>query len=346
MSTEMLNTGGEAGTPSTSPAVESTPGAGESQTPSFTPGQAPEVNKTGSQAPVVPAAGAQGVVPPVYTPNFKFKVLDKEHEIDPLFQQLIKDADTEKKIKELHEKAFGLDSVKVDRQMLKEKIEKHYEPLVQKHQGMIKSIAQIDKMVETGDYDNFFSALEIPEQKILEWAVKKAQLMSLTPQEQAAYNQQVQERNQLYQLQHQNAETQEQLFQMQVQARTAQLSQELSKPEILNAVTAFDTRAGMQGAFQNEVIKRGQFYALQGKDISVEQAVKEVLALVGHVVQPGAGSQQPVGNGAGQGGQAPQQQTPAQKPPVIPNVGGQGTSPAKRVVRSLDDIRALAKQQT
>jgi len=343
MSTEMLNTGTSdagAAAPSTSAP------AGDSQTPAFTPGAAPEVSGGAAAAPASGTPGTAPVVPPAYTPNFKFKVLDKEHEIDPLFQQLIKDADTEKKIKELHEKAFGLDSVKLDRQSLKEKIEKHYAPLEKTFQGVQKSIQQIDKMIDQGDYDNFFNVLQIPEQKILEWAVKKAQLMGLTPQEQAAYNQQVQERNQLYQLQQQNAEYEEQLFQTQVQARAAQLSQELSKPEVLNVMGSFDARAGVQGAFRNEVIKRGQFYAHQGVDAPVEQVVKEVLQLVGQVVPQATGPQQPVDNGVGTGGQAPQQQPPTQKPPVIPNVGSQGTSPAKRVVRSLDDIRALAKQQS
>ena len=102
----------------------------------------------------------------------------------------------------------------------------------------------------------------------------------------------------------------------------------------------------MQGAFRNEVIKRGQLYAHNGIDKPVSEVVKEVLLLAGHAAPQANGIQQTVDNSAGNGGQAPQQQIPAQKPPVIPNVGGQGTSPAKRVVRSLDEIRALAKQQS
>jgi hypothetical protein len=336
---EAIDSTSNAGAASSAPA--STPDSSASSAPAFTPGQAPEVSSSNA-APE--KNGNVAVVPPAFAPNYKFKVLDKEHEIDPLFQTLIKDVDTEKKIKELHEKAYGLDSVKVDRQLLKEKIEKHYAPLEQQFQGMTKSIAQIDKMIENNDFDNFFASLQIPEQTILQWAVKKAQLMSLTPEEQQAYNQQVQEKNQLYQLQQQNADFQEQLFTQQVQARTAQLSQELSKPEVLNVVNAFDARAGMPGAFKNEIIKRGQFYAHQGIDAPVDQVVKEVLMLAGHAAPQANGIQQTVDNGAGNGGQAPQQLIPPQKPPVIPNVGGQGTSPAKRVVRSLDDIRALAKQ--
>src|SRR5688572_23823320 len=50
-----------------------------------------------------------------YTPNFKFKVLDKEHEIEERFRKLIKDADSEKMIRELHEKSFGIEAIKSQR---------------------------------------------------------------------------------------------------------------------------------------------------------------------------------------------------------------------------------------
>jgi hypothetical protein len=287
-----------------------------------------------------------------YTPNLKFKVLDKEHEIDKMFHGIIKDAETEKKIRELHEKAFGLDSVKLDRQSLKQKIDTHYAPLEKEYQGTIKALGMFDKMIEQKDYDNFFATLQIPEQEILKWAVQKAKLMSLPPEEQQAYNQTVQQRNRLYSLEQQAADTQEQNFSMQVQARAAQLDQELSKPEVLSVAEAYDAKAGKPGAFKAEVINRGKFYAFQGKDISVEEAVKEVAGMFAPFITTAAApvtpqneQQQAQVNSAGNGaGTAPQAQAPAQKPPVIPNVAGQGTSPAKKVVRSLDDIRALSKQ--
>lgn len=323
------------------PAIESGSPAPESVAPASGTPAAPEV-KLNEGAIATPAA------PAAYAPNLKFKVLDKEHEIDPLFAGVIKDADTEKKVRELFEKAYGLDSVKADRQSLKQKIETHYAPLEQTHQNTVKALAQFDKMIEQKDYDNFFGTLQIPEEEILKWAVKKAQLMSLTPEERQAYNESVQQRNRLYSLEQQVADSQEAQFQIAVQTRTAQLDQELSKPEILNVIDAYDGRVGTPGAFKAEVIKRGQLYAYQGKDISVEEAVREVIGLMGVNAQAPVAPQQvqqPVNNSAGNGqGTAPQAQAPSQKPPVIPNVGGQGTSPAKKVVRSLDDIRALSKQ--
>jgi hypothetical protein len=315
-----------------------------------TPSDSIESNQGSPVAPEGQSLEAPPLETPAYNPNFKFKVLDKELEIDPLYRDLIKDAETEKKIREMHEKAFGLDSVKADRQSLKQKIETHYAPLEKTHHQTMKTLEVFDKMIEKQDFDNFFSTLQISEQDVLKWAVKKAQLMELTPEQQAEYNRSVQERNRLYQLESQNQEFQDQSFDQQVQDRTSQLEQELSKPEVLNVVSSFDARVGTQGAFRAEVIKRGQLHAFQGNDISVEQAVKEVIDLMGGIPQvntPQGQSTAPANNNVnGTSGQAPQAQVQAPKPKVIPNVTGQGTSPVKKVVRSLDDLRALSRAQT
>jgi hypothetical protein len=209
----------------------------------------------------------------------------------------------------------------------------------------MKALAQFDTMLERKDFDNFFGHLNISENDVLQWAVKKAQLMELTPDQQAAYNQNVQERNRLYQLERQNQDFQEESYSMQVQTRTSELEQELSRPEVLSVAESFNSRLGDPTAFRAEVIKRGQLHALNGNDISVEQAVSEVVQMLGGFPQQSTPQGQqlaPANNTGNLGGQP--QATIQNKPPVIPNVGGQGTSPAKKVVRSLDDIRALSKQ--
>ena len=40
-----------------------------------------------------------------YNPNYKFSVMDKEHEIDEWLRPVIKDAEMEKKVKDLYTKA-------------------------------------------------------------------------------------------------------------------------------------------------------------------------------------------------------------------------------------------------
>jgi hypothetical protein len=120
----------------------------------------------------------------------------------------------------------------------------------------------------------------------------------------------------------------------QVQQRASELDSYLGRPEISQTASQFDARAGRPGAFRDEVVRRGQYYASipNGKDISVEQAAKEVMMLVGTNYQS-QDTQNPL----------PQQQGQESKP-VIPNIKGRSTSPAKRVVRSLDDLRRKSQE--
>ena len=69
---------------------------------------APETTTTTSQATTssdaregMESSASAGQAPPVptYTPNYKFKAYEKEYELDELYRPLIKDADTEAKIK-------------------------------------------------------------------------------------------------------------------------------------------------------------------------------------------------------------------------------------------------------
>lgn len=277
--------------------------------------------------------------PPVeeWKPNYKFKVMDKEHEYDDFIKPVVT-KENEARIRELYEKAIGLDSAKPKHVELQKQVKEHYQPLEQNFKKFNDTIAVLDKMVAKDDYDNFFKELAIPEQKIMEWAVKKAQLMQLTPDAQAQYNNEVTSRQRLYQLEQQNQAFQQQFQGLELQTREFQLNTELSRPEVSPIVQAFEANAGA-GAFRNEVIKRGQYYAhVHGKDIPVEQAVSEVLGILGKAYS--------TPNNASAGTTGVQTNTiPTTKPAVIPNVQSQGTSPVKKAVRSLDDLKKLSKEQ-
>ena len=72
---------------------ESTPV--ETSTPTETPTETP--------APVETATPAEAPAPvtPEFTANYKFKVMDKEHEIPEAFRGIIKDAESEKLAREI-----------------------------------------------------------------------------------------------------------------------------------------------------------------------------------------------------------------------------------------------------
>ena len=93
----------------------------------------------------------------------------------------------------------------------------------------------------------------------------------------------------------------------------------------------FDSKVGRPGAFREEVIKRGQMYAAQGNDISVEQAVQEVTNLL----RPVYGEVQTHANP-----QSPQVVAPNYKP-TLPNVRSSGTSAIKRTPNTLADLHKL-----
>lgn len=327
---EVENTSAEATTTTEPPAATDAPVAtGEASTQEAAP-DAPEKAETPNPA------------PPAYTPNLKFKVVDKEHEIDPLFAQVIKDADTEKKVRELHEKAYGIEWVKQDRERAKEE-RNQYKQAYEEHE---KNIGYLSGLLTKKDFDTFAEQVKISEDDWLRHALKIVERRQ-NPQLQQQYQQQRQYEAQLQQQQAQAQHWEQNYSQVAVQAKEFELTNVLSRPEVTSAAQAFDQRFG-EGAFKAEVVKRGQYHWYTSKrDVPAEQAVNEVLALIG-AAQPQQ-QQQAVAPVQGQT-QQPQVMSPqavaqaqAQKP-VIPNIQGRGTSPAKKVPQSLDDLRKMAKE--
>lgn len=277
------------------------------------------------------------VVPPAYTPNFKYKYLSGdgsnrvEKEFPEFLRGIIKDEATEKQLRELHERAYGLDFVKADRQKQKERADQVEAQYTQQTQGL-QRLAQVR---DEKDYDTMLEMLGVSEDDFLQHAVKVAQRRQ-NPQAAEAYNQQRQASRQVMTLEQENAQLKAQAEQYAVQMKTQELDGMMSRQDIAQVAQSFDDRVGSPGAFRNEVIKRGQLYAAQGQDISVEQAVGEVLSIIG--AQPNVQTNQ---TAVGQT-PPPAAVPPQQSKPVIPHIAGKGTSPTKRIPKSTADLRAMA----
>lgn len=277
---------------------------------------------------------------PAYSPNFKFKYrgLDKDNEaeLDDLFKPLVKDAATEKKIRELHEKAYGLDFVKAERDRLKNE----HQELAGYKQRMAESLGIVSGYLNKNDLESFFGAFKIPKESVLRYALQQIQLNEMNPEQRAAYETQRQEMQRASALELQNQRLQEQFSQLQVNQRTNELATVMSRAGIADAASSFDQRMGRPGAFREMVVQRGQYHALSsGVDMPAEQVVAEVLAMIGH--QPQAGGTQAPGGLPGVAGASAH--APAAKP-VLPNIQGKGTSPAKKVLTSTDDLRKRAAE--
>lgn len=279
-------------------------------------------------------SGENTAAAPVYTPNYKYKVMDKELEVPEMFKGLVKDAATEKQIKEILEKAEGLPEVKKSRDSVREELKSYksqVEPTVatvtqasQLYQQGVRSMQEGNARAGVFKLEESFKLMGIPDKVLQQYVYQKLQLDELPPEQKASYNRE-------RELERQNAQYQEQLTQVQTQyqqtaisQRQQELNQVFSKPEIQSIVQSFDQRNG-PGSFHNEVVLRGRMYATTyNQDISAEQAVSEIIQKYG-LQAPAA--------------VAPQQQVAAQGAvPVIPAVKGGTASPAGRSFKSTEDL--------
>jgi hypothetical protein len=295
--------------------------------------------------------GVEGEVPakPAYTPNYKFKYLDAkqnaklEKEFDDFIKGSIKDSDTEKKVRELYEKAYGLDHTKSGR----EKLRGELETVRGEHSETKRGINILTNFLNQGDFQSFFEALKIPEDKVLKYALDRVSYRELPPEKRAEYDQMRSAQQRAAYLSEENTRLAAEYTNMQVQTRSQQLESTLANPQVAGIAEEYDARRG-HGAFRNEVVKVGQYYwAIHKQDIPVDQAVNEVLQMLGGMPKSAAHAVAPQSFDPNQGavpGAAPIASQASEKKPVIPNIQGRGTSPAKRIPKSIEDLKKLARE--
>lgn len=101
---------------------------------------------------------------PEYSPSFKYSVLDEEREFDPIFHGVVKDKDTEEKIRDLYTRAEGLHSVKQDRDELKAL-----------NDQLIGAWRKAEELRDAEYLDEYIERMKIPENKLMEWAYSRIQ---------------------------------------------------------------------------------------------------------------------------------------------------------------------------
>jgi hypothetical protein len=273
---------------------------------------------------------------PAYTPNWKYKAALQEKEIDEFWRPLVKDAESEKKVKDFLSRVEGLDFVKESR----DRIQKEYESLMNDYQSQNEIVRRVETSVQRGDLTSVFRQLGLKNEDVFRWTQEQLQRMEMSPDERRIYEEREKLRAQQYEMENQLSQYQ-QLYQNQaVQARTMQLDFALSRPEVQAVASQWDSLQGVPGAFKNLVIQEAQnTYFTTGRDISADEAVQTVMAKFGKVLNVNGNQAAP------QAATVPGQTltAPTQKP-IIPNVSGKGTAPIKKVPKSLDDLKAMAKE--
>lgn len=268
-----------------------------------------------------------------WTPNYKFKAFQEEHEFEDWVKPLV-NQETEEKFRKLYAKAFGFDGVKPKYDKMREE----YSTLQEQYSTINKNLDQLSSHLQAGDFGTFFDRLQIPKESIMKWVADQLRYEQLPPEQRMQVDQQNSILQQKIQLERQNQELSAAYQRQMLQSQESALHSVLSRPDVSAAMRAFDERLGAEGSFRNEVIRRGAaHYSVTGVDLPPEQVVMETIRVLGldttHKDVPSPVS-------------VPTQTMPSQAAkaaPTLPNIASRGTSPAKKVFKSIDELRKHAQ---
>lgn len=275
---------------------------------------------------------------PAYQPNFNYVAAAQQKEIEEFWRPLIKDKESEERVKEFLTKYDAFDSVKESRN----KIQEHYDSLLSDYEAQAQVVNRVESALDRGDLSSAFRQLGLKDEDIFKWTQQRLQMMELPPEQRAQLEAAEQQRLQQFELEDERSYLEKQYQEQAVQVRTMQLDMVLNRSDVSQAAQAWDKATGEFGAFKNLVISEAQnTFHRTGQDLTPEQAVQQVMQRFGKLLpqQGGAGEVVPQAHTA-------QSQTPVAPldKPVIPNINGKGASPIKKVPRSLDDLKKLQKE--
>jgi len=291
---------------------------------------APAVDKTTeSQPAVTPVVTPDGKV--AYVPNYKYKAALQEKELDPFFHSLIKDQDSEKKVKDLFTKVDAFDFIKGK----KEQIEGQFTSLMGDYDSISGQVTKFNESVKNNDLSSAFRLSGINKDQVFKWAQQQLALMEMPPEQRQQYEQFEQTKLQKSELEERVTSLQSQYETQATQARVMQLDFALSRPEVAQFAQAWDTN-GEAGSFKTFVIDEAKkiFYETQ-QDLSPEQVISHVMKRFGRFFN--------TGETVSQSPQVINQANGQQPKPVIPNIMGKAASPIKKAPRSLDDLKKMAR---
>lgn len=277
-----------------------------------------------SAEPPTLAAGA----PPPYAPSYEYEVFQEKKEMPEWARPLI----TTKEMEDNFRKVFAGHGATEQLVSKRDGYMKELGTLRDEHETLKTQLSDCSDMVDRGDLDGFFKAIGLPTEKVLQYALHHVEYQNLSPEQKKAYDEYVDAGRNNSVLSKKVAELEGRLDSTGVQTRTRDLQSALTRVDVATTVQAIDQKlkAYDQGAsFEDEVIKLGDWtWRNKGVDLTADQAVDAVLKkyaqFMGQLPQSAA---------------APAGQV---KPPVIPNVGSLGMSPAKKKITSIADMRKLA----
>ena len=317
--TDDVSTEIDTSTPAPAEILEATPASDNSQ--------------VGAQAATAQVASTEAALPgtatpaaPAYVPNFKYSVRGQDKEISEKYHSLIKDAESEKEIRELHEKAEGLEFVKNDRAQTKAEFEGW------KSQAMpyLQVYSDFTRLRDGGNIDAALQVAGITDEMLFEVALRKLELEK-NPVQAKLYKDHTNQSLRQIQIENENFSYK----QSEQQKALTQFSTDLDNTLMSHRdiVSQVEAKLGSPGSFREEVIALGDREFSRGRNLSIQDAVEQVVNKYKPFLQAPAQvipQVQPV--------------THQSRPATIPNTGSPSTSVVKQLPKSLADLKLLAKE--
>lgn len=270
---------------------------------------------------------------PAYQPNYGYSVMDKQLEIPEQFRSIIKDQDTEKLVREIFEKAEGLNYVKPKY----ESVKSEYESLKNQFDPIQKDLSLLGDLLKNKDFGGFFQAFNLTDEDIVKYAIDRMEYFQLPPEKRQMMDAQRQQGLEYYKLKQENDYYKQQQSQAELNTTYNELKSTISAPHISPIVESFNARAGQPDAFEKAVIAHAQsHFAMYKQDLSVPQAIESFVKTFGLA---GMASQPPTQNSGAQVGA-----NPAERKATLPKSGSGAMSPVKEKVKSLADLRKLQEK--
>lgn len=289
-----------------------------------------------------------------FKPKVKFSVRDpqnldlqKEVDIPKEFHSLMKDEKSQKMVHDLFEKAHGIEAIKADRTVVKAERDKYRDENRGLHGALGKARNIYQSAVETGNLhklDGLLQMFQIPEKVMMEWAIEKAKLQSMEPEQRNVVESRIKAERAAELEKESNDSLKSDVEAQKTAMKKMEFEMTMNSPVATTLDQELEAKFGQPGLFKKEVVSAGQIAWLNGKDISVAEAVESVkkkYALTGKFSpaspkSPNGGQ----GNGSAQNGTKKVVKRTAS---TLPNINGaNGASPLKSSKpQSVDDLKKL-----
>jgi hypothetical protein len=302
--------------------------------------------------------GEKPAEPPKFVAKSKFKVrqfdaakadelIQQEIDVPARFKELMKDAESEKEVLEVLEKAFGIEAIKGERAHVKKELGETRVQLKTMQDG----VQELRTIYQRGDINMFLQKLAIPRERMLQWALDEVTYTQLPPEQQRVHDERILAQRQAYEAEKRASMTQNQSSEQIRQATSLLLDAGLARPDNKSFADLYDSQVGKPGSFRDEVIATGNSAWNESNGqvvLTPEQAIERTLAKWKPFLskaQATPATQAPA-NPAAQSAQPGTQPAVAHKPgSTLPNLQGRSQSPVKSSApRSIEDLKKLRSQ--